>query len=406
MLFCKRLALILAIAAMAVPLGARTRKGDKLWNQGKQEERRKNWDAALALYEKALSEDPADAGYQLSTNRARFQAAQYHVDQGQKLRAAGELAQALTAFEYAYAIDPASSVAEQEIQRTRAMIERERRREAAGEPVNKEERKLTAADIAKLQTLEKIDRIQAVPELKPFSTQPINLKMNNQPPKVLFETLGKVAGINVLFDPDFTQGGGRNQSVEFNNSTIEESLDHVSVLTKSFWKPLSSNAIFVTQDNTTKRRDYEEQVVKVFYLTNVNTPQELQEIATNIRGICDIRRLFTYNAQMAIIVRAEADRVALAEKVIADLDKPKSEVVIDVLVLEVSKTKERDLAISASPSGFSSPGTYGPVSETTTDNDGTSTSTSTGAQRVRLGNYSFLLPIPKLEAVMQDRSTR
>src|SRR6185503_8416964 len=170
-------------------------------------------------------------------------------------------------------------------------------------------------------------------------------------------TVGKVAGINVLFDPDFVQQSTKPLSIDITNSTVEQALDYLGVMTKGFWKPLSSNTIFVTQDNTTKRRDYEEQVMKVFYLNNVNTPQELQEIATNVRSICDIRRLFTYNAQMAIIVRAEADRVALAEKLIADLDKPKSEVLIDVLVLETNVNKDRDLAFGLAE-GINSPITY------------------------------------------------
>src|SRR5207245_5564673 len=105
------------------------------------------------------------------------------------------------------------------------------------------------------------------------------------------------------------------------SSTAEEAFDYLATLTKSFWKPLSPNTIFVTQDNTTKRRDYEDQVVKVFYLKNVSSAQELQEIATDVRSICDIRRLFTYNGQMALIVRAEADRVALAEHGTEDLAK-------------------------------------------------------------------------------------
>ena len=88
------------------------------------------------------------------------------------------------------------------------------------------------------------------------------------------------------------------------------------MITKSYWKPLSPNTIFVTNDNVTKRRDYEEQVVKVFYLTNVNTPQELQEIVTAVRSVADIQRLFAYNSQNAIIARGEADQMALAEKII------------------------------------------------------------------------------------------
>ena len=63
------------------------------------------------------------------------------------------------------------------------------------------------------------------------------------------------------------------------------------------------------------------------------TAQELQEIVTAIRSVAEIQKIFTYQAQNAIIVRGEADKVALAEKMVADLDKPKSEVVVDVLVI-------------------------------------------------------------------------
>ena len=125
--------------------------------------------------------------------------------------------------------------------------------------------------------------------------------------------MGKLAGINVLFDPDFTSGGAgpiKPQSIELNNATLEESLDYLALITKSFWKPISTNAIFVTQDNPTKRREFEEWVVKVFYLKNVTSVQEIQEIVTALRSVADIQKIFTYNAQNAIIVRAEADKIA------------------------------------------------------------------------------------------------
>ena len=157
------------------------------------------------------------------------------------------------------------------------MIEREKTKSES----KPEERGLTPADVAKVESQDRMDRMQTVPELKPLSSKPIDLKMNNQPAKVLFETVAKLAGINVVFDPDIPTTG-KNLSVEFTNNTVEEALEYLSVLTKTFWKPLSANTIFVTQDNTTKRRDYEDQVVKVFYLKNVQTPQELQEIATDV----------------------------------------------------------------------------------------------------------------------------
>jgi general secretion pathway protein D len=417
----------LLIAALAVSIGggfleARTKKADKLVTEGRQAEVRKQFDRALELYERALSEDPGDAGYQLAVRRIRFDAAQAHVDAGQKLRQEGKLAEALQHFERAYAIDPSSSIAEQEVRRTREMIEQEKKRQAQPGPkaeVSPEERGLTPADAARRRTAERVASIQPVPELKPISTQPINFVMNNQSPRVLFETVGKMAGINVIFDPDYmTQGAVRNQSVEFNNTSLEEALDYLAVMTKSFWKPLSANTIFVTQDNTTKRRDYQEMVMKVYYLSNITTAQELQEVITTVRSITDIKRIFAYGSQSAIVVRGEVDQVALADKIVADLDKPRAEVVVDVLVLSVVKAKTRDLTAAIAPAGLKLPITYSPrygtlpASSSTSGATTTATSTSSGA--ISLGNlgktnekdWTVVLPSGNIEAIMNDRDTR
>ena len=199
--------------------------------------------------------------------------------------------------------------------------------------------------------------------------------MNNQPAKVLFETVGKLAGINVLFDPEFKGEGNKTQSIELTGATLNEALDYLAIITKAFWKPLSANTIFVTQDSPTKRRDYEEQVMKVFYLSNVTTPQELQEIVTAVRSVADIQRLFVYNAQNAIIARGESDRIALAEKIIHDLDKPKSEVVVDILVLQVSSDMTRTLG--AALSSLSIPVNFTPRTSISTPSTTTTTTAAT-----------------------------
>ena len=349
------IATLFALCAPLAPLEARNKKGDKLLATGRAREVRKDWDAALELYEQALSEDPGEPSYQLAANRVRFQAAQAHIDRGLTIRSQGRLSEALIEFQRAYAINPGSAAAEQEIRRTQQMLEREKK---SGEQLSSEERALTPTQLAKKRGDERIGNMLAVPELKALNPTPITIKMSNQPPRVLFETVGKVAGINVLFDPEFTPG--KNQSIELSNATLEEALDYLAVMTKSFWKPLSANTIFLTNDNTTKRRDYEEQVMKVFYLTNVNTPQELQEIVTAVRSVADIQRLFVYTAQNAIIARGEADRIALAEKIIADLDKPKSEVVVDVIVLQTSTAMTRKLAATLAAGGLNVPIVYNP----------------------------------------------
>jgi general secretion pathway protein D len=425
----KYLAVPLAFAALAaclaVPAAARTRKGDKFLAQGKDRESRKDWDGALDFYNKALAEDPDDPGYQLEVHRARFQAAEAHIAQGLKMRKDGSLAAALLEFQRAYGIDPSSSVAEQEIKTTSQMIEREKKKGA-----DSDTRGLTPSQLAKRNSEQKIDSMLPVPELRALNSQPVNLKMNNQPTKVLFETVGKLAGINVLFDSEFKETN--KQSIELTGATLHEALDYLAVITKTFWKPLSANTIFVTQDNTTKRRDYEEQVMRVFYLTNVTTPQELQEIVTAVRSVADIQRLFVYNAQNAIIARGEADRIALAEKIIHDLDKPKSEVVVDVLVLQVSSDMTRTLG--AALSSLSLPVNFTPRTSISTPSSSTSTAASTSTVnsnttatnttgtaattsstssiplayigKVNTEDFSTVLPSGMLQAVLSDSGTR
>ena len=85
--------------------------------------------------------------------------------------------------------------------------------------------------------------------------------------KLLFETVAKVADINVLWDPEYQPPVRTNIPVEFDNATLEEALDYLGVITKSFWKPLSAEHHLHHNDNPNKRRDYEEQVAKVFYLS-------------------------------------------------------------------------------------------------------------------------------------------
>jgi len=423
------LALVALAGSLAGPVAARTRKGDKYFAQGKEQEVRKEWDKALEFFQKALAEDPADVRYQLNVNRMIFQASQAHVEKGRKLRKQGMLNEALVEFEHAYLIDPSSDVAEQEVQTTRQMIEREKKK---GD-VKSEDRGLTPSELSRKQTAEKLSSMLPMPELRPLNPQPINLKMVNQPGKVLFETVGKLAGINVLFDPEYTTP--KPQSIELNGATLDEALDYLGIITKSFWKPLSSNTIFVTQDNTTKRRDYEEQVMKVFYLTNVTTPQELQEIVTAVRSVADIQRLFVYNAQRAIIARGEADRIALAEKIIRDLDRPKSEVVVDILVMQASTTITKNLSAAITPNGLNLPITFSPRSSITTPASTTSTTattstpttTSTGTTtpaatttgtstsssiplayigKINTEDFSTVLPSGMLQAVLSDSGTK
>ena len=155
--------------------------------------------------------------------------------------------------------------------------------------------------------------------------------------------MAKLAGINVFFDPagiDTLGSTTRNFNLDLNNSTLEEALEYVALETHTFWKPISRNAIFVTQESEPKRQEYQDEVVKVFYIQNATTANEFTEIFNGVRiGAKLSTGLFQVASQNAIIARGTPDTMALVEKLIHDLDRPKAEVLVDVRVWEVSKSK-------------------------------------------------------------------
>ncbi len=398
-------------------LEARTRKGDKFLKQGRAAEAGKDYELALDLYNQAVSQDPQDPAYQLGARRVRFQAAQVHVENGVRVRREGQLEQALVEFQKAFNIDPGSAVALQEMQRTKEALDQKNKG-----AVPPGEQPMSSAEKARKESLTMIQSLLPVPELKPVTNQINLLKMNNQPPKVLYETVGKLAGINVLFDPQYQ--ATKNANLDLNNATLEEALDYIAMLTKTFWKPISANAIFVTDDNVTKRRDYEDEVVKVFYLKNPTSVQEFQEIVTSVRSVTDVRRMFTYNAQNAVMVRDTIDKVALVEKLFHDMDKAKAEVVVDLIVMEANSSKTRSLAaalVSGGQTGLTVPITFSRNSTAVapaTPAAGAAAvtpvtpSSSPGAIplsrifRISSNDFSTTLPGALLQAVMSDNSTR
>src|SRR5262249_13134998 len=155
---------------------------------------------------------------------------------------------------------------------------------------------------------------------------------------------GKTAGITVLWDPEYQPPQRNNLTIDFeNDTTLEEALDYVATITKSYWKALSPNAIFITNDTLNKRRDFAEFLARTHYLQNINSPQEIQEIVNAIRTLTELQRVVAYPSQNAVLMRGELDQVALAEKMLMDLDKPRAEVVVDILVMEASSVFSRQL---------------------------------------------------------------
>jgi general secretion pathway protein D len=403
--FLRRTVFLSALALAAVFLVG-CPKGNSEEDAGRKAEALQDYDTALVHYERALRSEPTNAEFKLRATQMRFEAAQFHVDQGRKAAKRGELSLALAEFQKAQAMDPSNASADQEVKRTMDKIAAQ-----------------AAADSSKMVNPNPTDDQELLtqpPELKPISREAINLKMTNDT-RVVFETIAKLAGLSVIFDPDLTS---RRISVELPNVSLEQALDAVSLQSKTFWKPVTPSVIFVAQDNPQKRKDLEDEVVRTFYLTNTLTPQDLTEIVTGLRQLLDLRRVQQVNAQNAIVVRDTPDKIVLAGKIIRDIDKAKPEVMVHVQVLTASRDRLRDLGVlpgqsislqfnprtSVQPNSTS---TTSSTSTTTTTTTSTTSSTSTTNQ-ITLNNlknlswadYSLTLPGATANAILTDNATK
>jgi len=370
-------------------LAAGCPKGNTEFSQGRKAETVQDYDAALGYYQKALKADPYNANYKIKLNQTRFEAGQAHIKQGVDLRKKGDLQGAAGEFQRAQAIDPSSPVAEQELRKTVELIaEKNRETDAAAQPPEDSGQSLLAS---------------LPPEIKPLSRAPINLKMSNDS-KIVFDTIGKLAGLTVIYDPDFP---ARRITVELTNVTLEQALDIVSLQSKSFWRPVTENIIFVIPDQPQKRRDYEEQVIKTFYLSNTVQPQDLTEIVTGLRQLLDLKRIQQLNSQNAIIVRDTPDKLLLAGKMITDIDKAKPEVVVQVEVLQARTDRLRDLGVLPGQQASVAFTPNGTTSSTTTGGTATTNSlTLNSLKHLSTKDYSITLPGATANAVLTDTYTK
>ncbi len=380
----RRLA-VLVLGSLAIFLSGCPKSSQEA-KQGLKAEELQDYDTALLYYQRALREDPTNTEYKLKAARLRFEAANYHLSQGEKLRDKGDLALALAEFQKAASIDPANTQAEQEVQR---VLEALAARAAAENPA--------APPVPSGSVM-----MDAPPALKPLSKDHIpNLKMTNDS-KIVFQTIANLADLTVVFDPEFQ---GKRIPFEARNLTLQEALDIAALQAKAFWKPLTGNIIFVASGDPAKRKEYEEEIVKVFYLTNITADKDLTEIVTAIRNMFTpaLSKMNVITAQNAIVVRDTPDKVLLVGKLINALDKAKSEVVVEVSIAEVNLDNQTTLGITPSTS-----------ISATFSGSATTTSSSTSAAVVALNmlkhistaDYNINLPSATATALLSNNNTK
>jgi len=245
------------VSALLVPAKASAQSAGSFNKRGQSAEVREEYDAAYEAYRQAHLKNPKDLRYRAHLERMRFLAAVQHVDRGRLLRQNGDYAGAITQFLRAKEIDPSNQAAQQEIEIT----QRE-------QPPSQMTGPAAAAAMEQMsqqhQMMESISSISAPVELKPVSNDPITLHMVEDV-KVIYQAIGKLAGLNVLFDPEYTS---KRIPVDLTNVSLNEAFRIIGTIAGTFYKPVTPNTIFVAQNTRTKRTDLDELAVQTFYLSN------------------------------------------------------------------------------------------------------------------------------------------
>ncbi len=381
---------VVLLGVLAHPLLAESPESS--YRKGVRAEAKRNLDAAFEAYKQAHEKKPSDPKYMAAYLRVRAIAAAKHVEAGEEFRDFSKLQEALAEFRLAVQIDGSNYAAQQDLRRTADQIQKQ--------TVESEQPPRQKAEASAIQKAAANAGGPIVLNYNPAT--PISMHLISTA-DVIYKTIGKIAGLNVLIDPDYKP---QKVNFELKDVSVGEALGMIAMQSKTFWQPMSPNTIMVSPDNGGKRKEFEQNVMMTFYLQNAATPADLQQAAATLKSILDISRIQTTPDQRSLTIRGTPDQMVLAQKLLTDIDKPKAEVMIEVAVLEVSRDKIRTIGINP-PTSVSATLVPGGTNSTT----GTGTSSGSGftlnsLAAITANNVQISIPGASLSFLMSDSNTK
>jgi general secretion pathway protein D len=309
-------------------------------DQGRLAARQDDWDRAVVEYTKAARENPEDNGARLELAKAKARATQIHVANGRRLASMGKVDEALVEYQIASQLSPASTEIEDALRSLKTALRA----------------RVAVAQDGKTQLQSLIERTRDLPplglDLPADAKMPDSLVFRDASSRDVFTALARFAGVSIVFDPAFRDAP---LTIDLRKSTLEQALASVSGSTRNFYRITAPRTITIVPDTPAKRREYEEEVVRTFYLSNA----DLKETIDLLRIVIDARRISSIAGTNAIALKDTPERVAAAGKLIAAIDKARPEVVIDVEVMEVNRGRLKEYGIQIASPG--SPGLDGAV---------------------------------------------
>jgi len=324
---CRRVALLLLLPALVAGCAS-----SAALRRGREAERHQDYDLAVVEFTKAVRLNSSDSEARFGLERAKLRASQDHFTHGRRLAAAGKLDEALVEYQLASELNPSNGDIDQELRATR----------------NKLRAKIAVAREGKTELQTLIERARDLPppgmDLPQGVKMPASLTFRDASSRDVFAAIARFAGIGLVFDPTFRDAP---IAVDLRNASLEDALTSVAGATRTFFRVTAPKTIIVIPDTPAKRREYEEEVVRTFYLSNA----DLKETMDLLRLVLDARRISPITGTNALTIKDTPEHIQAAARVISAIDKAKPELIIDVELLEVDRTKLSEYGLQLASAG-------------------------------------------------------
>jgi general secretion pathway protein D len=325
----RTLAVFLAFAVAAAGCAA-----SSAFHKGQTAARAGDWDSAVEYFTKAVHDEPDNSEYKINLRRAQEESARAHVEKAKDLEAKGQLDAALVEYRRSLELVSADRISQAKVSELERRI-REQIEATRPKP--------------QIEELRSQARNQGAPPLlNPASREPIRLSFGQASSlRDILNFIGTAAGINITYDQQYID---KPYSVTLDGVTVEEALSQVLSATGYYFKVIGPKTIIVIPDQPQKHQQYDDLVVKVFYISHADVT-ELSSLVGSIMRIPQmavVPTILPNKTASTITVRATAPVVDVIERIIRANDRPRAEVLLDIEILEVNRARVKQYGLNLS----------------------------------------------------------
>ena len=292
---------------------------------GQKEMAAERYDRAVLNFSRALAGKPSNTRYRVALARAKIKSAQDHFTKGEAYLQSQQLEAAIAELQQVVYLDPSHQFAANELAKALGQWQ--------AQQADKE------SEMERLKRRAREEPGKSAPRLNPRSNIPIVLRFKDEAVRKIYDALSKASGINFIYDErlDLT----KKVSIDIADVTFEQALNQLMVMNKHFFKIWDENSILVADDTPQKHKELDDLVIQTFYLSNA----DVKDVQVLLRTLLDARQIAQNDRLNAITIRDTPQRVQVAQKIIEANDKAKSELIVDIELLEINRTLLQNLGI-------------------------------------------------------------